>query len=67
MERFQGVSTKYLDNYLYWFRWLDLGKNLAFEKQVEQNAYFSLSKIKFYNCGNAKKSIKKSHINLWPK
>jgi hypothetical protein len=36
MERFQGVATKYLDNYLYWFRWLDIGKNLAFEKQVEQ-------------------------------
>lgn len=36
MERFQGVATKYLDNYLYWFRWLDLSKNLAFEKQVEQ-------------------------------
>jgi len=36
MERFQGVATKYLDNYLNWFRWLDLGKNLAFEKQVEQ-------------------------------
>lgn len=36
MERFQGVATKYLDNYLYWFRWLELGKNLAFEKQIEQ-------------------------------
>lgn len=36
MERFQGVATKYLDNYLYWFRWLDTGKNLAFEKRVEQ-------------------------------
>lgn len=36
MERFQGVATKYLDNYLYWFRWLQLGKSLAFEKQVEQ-------------------------------
>lgn len=36
MERFQGVATKYLDNYLYWFRWLQLGKNLAFERQVEQ-------------------------------
>ena len=36
MERFQGVATKYLDNYLYWFRWLELGKNLAFEKRVEQ-------------------------------
>ena len=36
MKRFQGVATKYLDNYLYWFRWLELGKNLAFEKRVEQ-------------------------------
>lgn len=36
MERFQGVGTRYLDNYLYWFRWLDLGKNLAFDKRVEQ-------------------------------
>lgn len=36
MERFQGVATKYLDNYLYWFRRLDSGKNLAFENRVEQ-------------------------------
>lgn len=36
MDRFKGVATKYLDNYLYWFRWLELGKNLAFENQVEQ-------------------------------
>lgn len=36
MERFQGVATKYLDNYLYWFRWLELGKNLAFENRVKQ-------------------------------
>ena len=36
MERFRGVGTHYLDNYLYWFRWLELGKNVAFEKRVEQ-------------------------------
>ena len=36
MVRFQGVATKYLDNYLYWFRWLELGKNLAFENRVVQ-------------------------------
>jgi hypothetical protein len=36
MERFQGVGTHYLDNYLYWFRWLELGKDLAFDKRVEQ-------------------------------
>jgi len=36
MECFQGVGTDYLDNYLYWFRWLELGKDLAFDKRVEQ-------------------------------
>lgn len=36
MERFKGVATKYLNNYPYWFSWLELGKNLEFEKQVEQ-------------------------------
>jgi len=36
LEQFQGVATKYIDDYLYWFRWLEIGKNLAFENQVEQ-------------------------------
>lgn len=36
IRRFQDVATKYLDNYLYWFRWLEIDKHLAFEKQVEQ-------------------------------
>ena len=27
----KGVGTRYLDNYLYWFRWLELGINLAFD------------------------------------
>lgn len=35
-RRFQGVATKYLDNYLYWFVWLEIDKHLSFEKQVEQ-------------------------------
>ncbi|WP_047155301.1 IS1595 family transposase [Aneurinibacillus tyrosinisolvens] len=28
MKRFQGVATKYLDNYLYWFRFLEVIKKL---------------------------------------
>lgn len=36
IRRFQGVATKYLDNYLYWFRWLEIDMRLSFEKQVEQ-------------------------------
>lgn len=35
MRRFQGVATKFLDNYLYWFRWLELQKHLSLEKQIE--------------------------------
>jgi hypothetical protein len=29
MERFNGVATRYLDNYLFWFRFLDLNKNIG--------------------------------------
>lgn len=29
MERFQGVATKYLDNYLFWFRFLERYKSLS--------------------------------------
>lgn len=28
MERFNGVATKYIDNYLFWFRFLELHKQL---------------------------------------
>ena len=47
MERFQGVATKYLDNYLYWFRWLELGKNLAFKKRVEQMLILACQKSNY--------------------
>ncbi|NGQ94871.1 IS1595 family transposase [Brevibacillus sp. SYP-B805] len=29
MERFNGVATKYIDNYLFWFRFLELNKQLS--------------------------------------
>lgn len=35
MIRFQGVATKYLDNYLYWFRTLELNKKVAFKEKVK--------------------------------
>jgi hypothetical protein len=28
MERFKGIGTKYIDNYLFWFRFLELHKQL---------------------------------------
>ena len=27
IQRFKGVSTKYLSNYIHWFKWLHLLKN----------------------------------------
>ncbi|MGD7008482.1 IS1595 family transposase [Metabacillus sp. 84] len=36
MDRFQGVATKYLDNYLYWFSFLQQCKKLAEKEQINQ-------------------------------
>lgn len=30
MERFHGVATKYLDNYMHWFKWLEKSVNILF-------------------------------------
>lgn len=27
MNRFNGVTTKYISNYMYWFKWLQLFEN----------------------------------------
>lgn len=48
MERFQGVGTYYLDNYLYWFRWLEIGKNMAFDKRVEQMLISACQKSNYH-------------------
>jgi hypothetical protein len=31
MDRFNGVATKYLANYMYWFKWLEI---IAAEKDT---------------------------------
>ena len=36
MDRFQGVATNHLDNYLYWFSFLQQGKKLAEKEQINQ-------------------------------
>ena len=35
MDRFQGVATKYLDNYLYWFKFLQQNKKLATKDRLK--------------------------------
>lgn len=27
MNRFNGVATKYISNYMYWFKWMELFEN----------------------------------------
>lgn len=34
IRRFNGVSTKFLSNYLKWFKWLELVKTLREESKV---------------------------------
>ena len=36
MERFEGVATKYLAIYLFWFRYLEQSKKVAHEERVKQ-------------------------------
>ncbi|WP_342506635.1 IS1595 family transposase [Sporosarcina sp. FSL K6-2383] len=48
MVRFQGVATKYLDNYLYWFRWLEIDKQIAFDERVKQMLVSACRKSNYY-------------------
>ncbi|MCL6572813.1 MAG: IS1595 family transposase [Bacillus sp. (in: Bacteria)] len=36
VERFQGVATKYLDNYLYWHRFLELNKKIPSPERTKE-------------------------------
>ncbi|MGY3417406.1 hypothetical protein ACVWY4_003591 [Bacillus mycoides] len=60
MERFQGVCTYYLDNHLYWYRWLELHKNLAFENWIEQILISACQKSKYFTVEALRKD-KKHH------
>lgn len=59
MERFRGAATKYLDNYLYWFRWLELGGNFAFENRVKQMPISACLKSNYITTIEMKKSAQK--------
>ncbi|BCZ49267.1 hypothetical protein psyc5s11_53340 [Clostridium gelidum] len=39
MNRFNGVATKYINNYMYWFKWLQLFEN---DKEVVKIQNFML-------------------------
>jgi hypothetical protein len=36
INRFQGVATKYLNNYLFWHLFLELNKKMPFQERVKE-------------------------------
>jgi hypothetical protein len=47
MERFNGVATKYMDNYLIWFRFLELQKNVNKKIQTKSMVLDACKKANF--------------------
>jgi len=47
MQRFHNVATKYLDNYLYWFRYLEQSKKAAHKEFVKQLLFNAVHKSNY--------------------
>ena len=47
MDRFQGVATKYIDNYLFWYRFLELNKQIPSEEVIKKMLLSSCQKVNF--------------------
>lgn len=47
MDRFQGVATKYLDNYLFWHQYLELNKKLPFQERIKDMLLGSCQRVNF--------------------
>ncbi|MEJ9151301.1 IS1595-like element ISBsm2 family transposase [Bacillus smithii] len=47
MDRFQGVATKYLDNYLFWHRFLELNKKIPKKEQAKEMFLASCQQVNF--------------------
>lgn len=57
MDRFQGVSTKYLDNYLFWHRFLELNKKMPTKERVKSMLLSSCQKVNFTTVNTIRKSV----------
>jgi len=57
-----GVGMYYLDSYLYWYRWLELHKNLAFENRVEQMLISTCQKSNYFTI-EAIRKVKEHHLS----
>ncbi|MDR7001945.1 hypothetical protein J2Y67_004430 [Neobacillus niacini] len=47
IDRFQGVATKYLDNYLFWHRFLELNKKLPSQDRMKDLLLSSCNLVNF--------------------
>ena len=56
MNRFQGVATKYLDNYLFWHRFLELNKKIPKREQVKEMLLVSCQRVNFTTVEEIKRS-----------
>jgi hypothetical protein len=64
MDRFQGVATKYLDNYLYWFGFLQQSKKLAEKEQINQMLLSACQNSNSVTVTFLRRGLKNSHSYL---
>lgn len=63
MQRFQGVATKYLDNYLYWFNFLQQSKKMATKEQINQMLLRACQKSNVITVKYLREVLKKPYPN----
>jgi hypothetical protein len=56
MNQFQGVATKYLDNSLFWHRFLELNKKLPFQEKVKEMLFCSVQCSNFTTVEHIRRS-----------
>ncbi|OZT11059.1 IS1595 family transposase [Priestia aryabhattai] len=57
MDRFQGVATKYLDNYLFWHRYLELNKKMPFQERVKDLLLGSCKRVNYTTVEAIRRSV----------
>jgi hypothetical protein len=57
MERFNGVATRYIDNYLFWFRFLELNKKIGKKLSIQSMLLESCRKPNFITVKDFKQDI----------
>lgn len=54
ITRFQGVSSKYLDNYLYWFKFLEMSKTISKKNKTKELFLQGSKRINFCKVSDIK-------------